>query len=58
MNMVGAFGAFATGLAFPYLYSAFSSATPFFLTAVALNLGGAMLWAFIPRSNRHARQPA
>ena len=52
MNMVGAFGAFATGLAFPYLFSAFNSATPFFLTAVALNLAGAMLWAFIRRPNR------
>jgi ACS family glucarate transporter-like MFS transporter len=52
MNMVGAFGAFATGLAFPYLHGAFNSATPFFLTAVALNLTGAMLWAFIRRSNR------
>lgn len=52
MNMVGAFGAFATGLAFPYLFGAFNSATPFFLTAVALNLTGAMLWAFIRRSNR------
>ncbi len=52
MNMVGAFGAFATGLAFPYFYSAFNSVTPFFLTAVALNLAGAMLWGFIRRSNR------
>ncbi|WP_257844638.1 MFS transporter [Sphingomonas sp. J344] len=52
MNMVGAFGAFATGLAFPYLYSAFNSVTPFFLTAVALNLGAATLWAFVPRAKR------
>lgn len=52
MNMVGAFGAFATGLAFPYLYSAFNSVTPFFLTAVALNLAGAVLWVFIRRPNR------
>src|SRR3546814_14033295 len=52
MNMVGAFGAFATGLAFPYLYSAFNSVTPFFLTAVALNLAGAMIWVFVRRSNQ------
>lgn len=52
MNMVGAFGAFATGLAFPYLHSAFNSVTPFFLTAIVLNLGGAMLWALIRRSKR------
>src|SRR3546814_4412661 len=53
MNMVGAFGAFATGLAFPYLYSAFNSVTPFFLTAVALNLAGAMLWV---RSEEHTSE--
>ncbi len=52
MNMVGAFGAFATGLAFPYLYSAFNSVTPFFVTAIALNLGGAVLWTFVRRSKR------
>jgi len=52
MNMVGAFGAFATGLAFPYLYSAFNSVTPFFLTAVALNLAGALLWVSLRRPSR------
>lgn len=54
MNMVGAFGAVLTGLAFPYLYSAFNSATPFFLTAVTLNLMGAAMWAAIRRPKLRA----
>jgi ACS family glucarate transporter-like MFS transporter len=44
MNMFGNFGAFLSGVLFPYLHKATGSATTYFLMAALLNLAGATCW--------------
>lgn len=44
MNMFGNFGAFVSGVLFPYLHKATGSATTYFVLAALLNLVGAICW--------------
>jgi ACS family glucarate transporter-like MFS transporter len=44
MNMAGNVGSFVTSLAFPYLLAMTGSTTPFFITAITLNLVAVAAW--------------
>jgi ACS family glucarate transporter-like MFS transporter len=44
MNMAGNIGSFVTSLAFPYLLAMTGSTTPFFITAILLNLAAVAAW--------------